>query len=93
MIPTLPLEVIHRDHLKRVIRNGDIVVHTNHRQSTGYTLCTVYGAGKAQVKLKRIDNGEKLRAYPRNLIVLTQQIECNMEGNVGANISYEEKRS
>lgn len=92
MIPTLPLEVTHRDYLKRVIRNGDIVVHTNHRQSSGYTIATVRGAGKVQVKLTDLTTGEKFRSYPRNLIVLTQQVEKNMEGNVGANIDLEATR-
>ncbi|UZV39692.1 hypothetical protein APT65_00089 [Trabzonvirus APT65] len=91
MIRTLPLPTIHRDMLNRVVRMHDVVLWGNKKYGTGISVCTVEGCTGEKLLIKK-PTGTLCRIYPDNCVVITQQIERNIEGNVGANIDLEATR-
>ena len=91
MIRTLPLAHTHRDVLGRVIRGNDIVAWTNKKYGQGLRLCTVQSSTTETVRIEK-PNGRLTNVDPKNLLVVSAQIEANVNGNVGANIDLEENR-
>lgn len=88
MIRTLPLAHIHRDVLHRVIRAQDIVAWTNRKQGSGLVICEVFSSTAETIRIRK-PNGKLTNVDPSNVLVITQQVERNVEGNVGANIDME----
>lgn len=89
MIRTLPLDHIHRDLIHRVIRANDIVAWTNKKQGSGLVICEVFSSTAETVRIRK-PNGRLTNVDPSNLLVITQQVERNVEGNVGANMNFED---
>ncbi|MGL5016459.1 MAG: hypothetical protein ACRC6V_19605 [Bacteroidales bacterium] len=92
MFSTQPLGYTHRDKLNRVIRLGDCVAWANGKQGTGLTTCIVMGASPQKLRTERMDTGRMNNVLPSNVIVITQQVERNYVGNVGANMDLEATR-
>lgn len=92
MIRTLPLKHTHRDKLRRLIRRGDILVWTNKKYGSGLTVAEVTGSTEKQVLVYRSDLQKETKLYPENCIVITHQVERNLEGNVGVNMDLEATR-
>ena len=88
MIRTLPLGHLHRDAIHRVIRANDIVAWTNRKQGSGLLICEVFSSTAETVRIRK-PNGRLTNVDPSNLLVITQQVERNIEGNVGANLGME----
>lgn len=88
MIRTLPLDHLHRDVLHRVIRANDIVAWTNRKQGSGLVICEVYSSTVETIRIRK-PNGRLTNVDPSNVLVITQQVERNVEGNVGANLNME----
>lgn len=91
MIQTFPLSYIHRDRLNRVIRKGDYVIWSNRKQGKGMDVCTVVGDTEETIRISKLD-GRLTNVNPSNTIVITAQVERNVEGNVGANMDMEATR-
>lgn len=92
MINTRPLGYTHRDMMTRVIRLGDYVVWGNKKQGTGLTICIVQGGSSEKIRLQRLDTGKMTNVYPDNVVVISAQVERNLDGNVGANMDLEATR-
>lgn len=92
MVNTRPLGRTHRDMMTRVIRLGDYVVWGNKKQGTGMTVCIVQGCSSEKIRLQRLDTGRMTNAYPENIVVISAQVEQNLNGNVGANMDLEATR-
>lgn len=88
MIRTLPLAHLHRDVLHRVIRAQDIVAWTNRKQGSGLAICEVMSSTAETIRIRK-SNGRLTNVDPSNVLVITQQVERNVEGNVGANLNME----
>lgn len=91
MIHTSPLPHRHRDSLDRVIRVNDYVVWTNKKQGKGLDVCSVVGSTEETIRVSKLD-GRMTNINPANVIVITAQVERNIEGNVGANLDLESTR-
>ena len=52
----------------------------------------VVGVTKQKVRIHVLSSGKTTLSYPKNLVVITQQVNANLEGNVGANMDLEESR-
>ncbi|MCS5736690.1 UNVERIFIED_CONTAM: hypothetical protein RF648_21170 [Kocuria sp. CPCC 205274] len=93
------LKHIHRDMLNRVIRLDDIVIWSPQEYNSRFKFGTVTGTTPKRVYVKlKTDIREEVRPYPirissKNLLVITQQVLANIEGNVGASQYLEETRS
>ncbi|MGL5582108.1 MAG: hypothetical protein ACRDCE_14290, partial [Cetobacterium sp.] len=55
-------------------------------------LCEVMNATEEKVNILPVGSQRVTIAYPSNLMVVTAQIEKNVEGNVGANLDLEATR-
>lgn len=92
------LKHIHRDMLNRVIRIDDIVVWGPQGANTRIKFGTVTGVTPKRVYVKlKTDIRDEVRPYPirlapHHLLVITQQVVANIEGNVGAAQYLEESR-
>ncbi|MCS5737593.1 hypothetical protein, partial [Herbiconiux daphne] len=92
------LRHIHRDMLNRVIRIDDIVAWPPFEINTRLKFGTVVGTTPKRVYVQlKTDTREEVRPYPirispQNLLVITQQVLANIEGNVGASQYLEETR-
>lgn len=91
MITTYPLNPPHRDMVNRVIRRGDVVAWTNGKRAQPMLLCTVIGSRTQRVNIRKPD-GSTSFVNPYNCLVVTQQMEQNIEGRVGANMDLEATR-
>lgn len=91
MIHTLPLSHTHRDMLKRVIRQRDVVAWTNKKYGQGLILCTVESSTVEKIRVSKPD-GTLTNVLPENVMVVTHQVIKNLEGNVGANMDLEATR-
>lgn len=86
------LQHIHRDMLNRVLRDGDIVVWSNGKYNQKMQLARVIGTTPEKVRIETIATVKTTLARPRNLIVISAQIQANLDGNVGVNMDLEETR-
>ncbi len=86
------LDYNHRDKLNRIIRGDDIVIWSNGKYNQPIMIARVVGVTKQKVRIHVLSNGKTTLSYPRNLVVITQQVNANLEGNVGANMDLEETR-
>lgn len=86
------LNHIHRDMLQRVIRHNDVVVWSNGKYGQKMKLARVIDTTAEKVKIEVINTRVTTIALPKNLIVISAQIQANIEGNVGANIDMESTR-
>lgn len=82
----------HRDKLNRVIKYDDIAVWSNGKYKQPMELVRVVNVTRQKVSFVVISTGKMTKSFPKNLIVITQQITANLEGNVGANLDIEETR-
>lgn len=78
--------------MNRVIRNGDYVVWSNGKYGQRMKLCNVVGATEEKINILPVGAHRQTIAYPSNLMVVSAQIERNLEGNVGANMDLEATR-
>lgn len=95
MILTYPLGHLLRDKLNRVIRRNDYAIWTNKKYGTGLNVVAVIASTPQKVKIRPLEsdpNSKPLVVSPDNIIIITSQIEANLEGNVGAVIELEETR-
>lgn len=92
------LGFIHRDMFNRVIRINDIVAWGPHQPNQRIKIGTVTGVTPKRVYvLLKTDIRDPVRDYPiriasKHLMVITQQILANIEGNVGASQYLEQSR-
>ncbi|QQK87952.1 hypothetical protein pSalSNUABM01_083 [Salmonella phage pSal-SNUABM-01] len=86
------LDYNHRDKLNRIIRGDDIVIWSNGKYNQPITVARVVGVTKQKVRIHVLISGKTTLSYPCNLVVITQQVNANLEGNVGANMDLEETR-
>lgn len=86
------LKHIHRDKLQRVIRPNDYVAWANGKYGKGLEVCKVVGTTEKRVQIFNLEKNKTTYSFPENLLVITQQVEANVEGNVGANRDLEELR-
>lgn len=91
MIQTYPLPHTHRDVVRRVIRQNDVVVWTNKKYGQGLMLCIVQSSTEETIRIEKPD-GRLTNVNPSNVMVITAQIEKNVAGNVGANQDLEATR-
>ncbi|UIW10537.1 hypothetical protein PQC38_gp061 [Aeromonas phage BUCT695] len=83
------LQHIHRDMLNRVIRHDDIVVWGNGKYNQKMKIARVVGTTDQKVRIEVISENKTTLARPKNMIVISAQVQANLEGNVGANIDME----
>lgn len=84
---------IERDKLQRVIRIGDVCVWANKKYGKGLDLVRIDGYNKKSLRVINIETGAITRIEDtKNLIVISQQILANIDGNVGANLDLEATR-
>ena len=86
------LSHIHRDKLYRVIRLDDIVVWGNVKYNQGLEIARVVGVTPLKVRIHVLSSGKTTLSYPENLIVISAQVQANLDGNVGVNRDLEETR-
>ena len=86
------LRHIHRDKLQRVIRLNDYVAWGNGKYGKGLEVAKVIGTTPNRLQIFNLEKNKTTYAFPDNLIVITQQVEANVEGNVGVNRDLEELR-
>ncbi|QEG09010.1 hypothetical protein HWC29_gp012 [Aeromonas phage 4_4572] len=86
------MKYIHRDKLQRVIRVGDYVVWGNGKYGKGLEIAKVVGATPIRIQIFNMEKNKTTYAFPDNLVVISQQVQANIEGNVGANMDLEEMR-
>ncbi|MGL5579782.1 MAG: hypothetical protein ACRDCE_02255 [Cetobacterium sp.] len=91
-VNTYPLPYNHRDMVHRVIRRGDYVMWSNGKYGQRMRLCEVMNATEEKINILPVGAQRVTIAYPSNLMVVTAQIEKNVEGNVGANLDLEATR-
>lgn len=82
----------HRDMLHRVIRDGDVVVWSNGKYNQKMQLARVVDTTPQKVRIEVITTRSTTLAQPKNLIVVSAQIQANLDGNVGANMDLEATR-
>jgi len=82
----------HRDMLTRVIRDGDIVVWSNGKYNQKMQLARVVDTTPQKVRIEVLTTRSTTLAQPKNLIVVSAQIQANLDGNVGANMDLEATR-
>lgn len=87
------LRYVHRDMLSRVIKRGDYVVWGNGKYNQKMKIGVVTDTTPQQVRIHLPVEDKMTKASPKNMIVITNQIIANQEGNVGANIDMEESRN
>lgn len=97
---------IHRDRLNRVIRIGDYVLWAPNVAKVRFIFGTVTGVTRKRVYVKLMQDIQRkdeegnilpVREYPirlksENLLVITQQVLANIEGNVGGSQEFEQSR-
>lgn len=86
------LDYLHRDKLNRVLKYDDIVVWSNGKYNQPMEIARVVGVTKLKVRIHVLSQNKTTLSYPKNLIVITQQVNANLQGNVGANTDLEETR-
>lgn len=86
------LRHIHRDKLQRVIRHDDYVAWANGKYGKGLEVCKVIGTTENRVQIFNLEKNKTTYSYPNNLLVITQQVQANIDGNVGINRDLEEIR-
>lgn len=92
------LKHIHRDMLNRVIRHDDVVAWSPFEKNTRIKFGIVTGTTPKRVYVKlKTDTRETVREHsirinPVNLLVITQQVIANIQGNVGASQYLEQTR-
>lgn len=92
------LNHIHRDMLNRVIRVDDIVAWSPQEVNSRLKFGTVTGTTPKRVYVQlKTDTREEVRPYPiriapYHLLVITQQVYANINGNVGASQYLEQSR-
>lgn len=86
------LNHVHRDMLHRVLRHEDIVVWSNGKYNQKMRLARVIDTTPQKVRIQLIDSQTTTLAQPKNLIVISAQIQANLDGNVGANMDMEATR-
>lgn len=79
------LAYYHRDLLAKVIKMDDYVVWSNGKYNQSMQICRVVGVTANKVVILRQDNSQT-RVYPKNLVVITEQVMFNLQNNVGANL-------
>lgn len=89
---TRPLGHIHRDALTRVIRRGDMLLWTNRKQGNGMIFAVAESSTPESVRIRRLDTDRLTNVKPENLLVITAQVETNLNDNVGANMDLEATR-
>lgn len=77
---------LHRDLLNRVIKQYDVVVWANRKYGTGLTICRVMDSTPETIRLHKLTDDKLTNVNPNNVIVITQQINDNLENNVGSNL-------
>lgn len=77
------LDFYHRDKLNRIIKEGDVVAHSIPRQGYGLSLIRVTRYTAQQLHGECIETGKRRRFFPDNAVVITQQIQANIDGQVG----------
>ncbi len=75
----------HRDICQRVIVDGDYLLWGNKNQGYGLTMVRCIGATSQYVRIIVIETNYETLVKPENLMVVTQQLQSNLDGNVGAN--------
>lgn len=87
------LKHIHRDMLNRVIKIGDHIAWANSDYGSKIRIGIVTHTTPKKVYfiLPTEDNRES-RAYPINMLVITQQVLENIKGNVGGSKDLEDTR-
>lgn len=89
---------IHRDMLNRVIKMDDIVAWCPRMDNERLKFGVVTGTSPKRVYvLLKTDIRTPVRDYPiriksENLLVVTQQVIANIEGNVGGSQELEQSR-
>lgn len=88
------LDYVHRDKMLRPIRGGDIVVWTNAKKGSHLQTGVVINATSQRIKLQMLEVDKTRIVSPDNCVVITQQLLCNVDDNVGASmrggISFED---
>lgn len=86
------LKHYHRDMLGRIIKHGDYVAWANKDYGKTLTFGNVIGTMPKKVLLQiPLEENRITRAYPQNMMVITDQILANISGNVGAGLRQEQK--
>ena len=75
----------HRDIAQRVIVEGDYLLWGNKNQGYGLQMVRCIGSTTQYVRIIVIENNYETLVKPDNLMVITQQLQSNFDGNVGAN--------
>ncbi len=75
----------HRDIVNRVIVHGDYLLWGNKNQGYGLTHVRCIGSTECFVKVIVMETNQETLVKPDNLMVVTQQLQANIDGNVGAN--------
>lgn len=83
---------VFRDKLSRVIVYNDYVLWTNGKYNMGWVIAKVVGSVNNRVQILRIDNNKSTYVRPENLVVITQQLQANVEDRVGVNMDLEAMR-
>lgn len=86
------LSHVHRDMIHRVLRHGDIVVWSNGKYNQKMKLARVLDTTPLKVRIEVIDEQRTTLAEPKNMLVISAQIQANLDGNVGANMDMEATR-
>lgn len=73
----------HRDILAKVIRIDDYVAWSNGKYGKKMSIARVIGTTSEKVVL--VADEKIKRVYPENLLVITQQVQFNINNNVGSN--------
>lgn len=87
------LGYLHRDMLNRVLKYGDYVVWSNGKYNQKMKIGSVIDSTPMKVRINVIDENRTTLARPTNMIVITDQIRSNIEGNVGVNMDLEATRN
>lgn len=74
----------HRDILTKIIQQDDYVVWTNGKYNSQLNVCRVVGVTPEKVVILKQD-GRQTRVSPSKVLVITQQVQHNIENHVGAN--------
>lgn len=87
------LKHIHRDMLNRVIKHGDYIAWANSDYGSKIRIGVVSHTTAKKVYFTLPAEENRLtRAFPKNMLVITNQVMANIEGNVGLNQHLEETR-
>lgn len=76
----------HRDISQRIITEGDYLLWGNKNQGYGLQMVRCTGSTALFVRIITLSSNYETLVKPENLMVVTQQLQSNIDGNVGANL-------